>query len=85
LVVNLWKTKGMTTDIGGKNTIQRLSDVGITTEKAYENMSYSFTEIDQAFRGWKLTPPHCKRLMDARIKRIGAARKEKYWSMILIY
>ena len=85
LVVNLWKTKGMTTDIGGKSTVQRLADVGIKTEKAYENMSYSFTEIEQAFRGWKLTPPQCKRLMDARIKRIGAARKDKYWSMILIY
>ncbi|WP_338812616.1 hypothetical protein V9L05_14690 [Bernardetia sp. Wsw4-3y2] len=85
LVVNLWKTKGMTTDIGGKNTVQRLSEVGIKTEKAYENMSYSFTEIEQAFRGWKLTPPQCKRLMDARVKRIGAARKDKYWSMILIY
>ena len=48
-------------------------------------MSYSFTEIEQAFRGWKLTPPQCKRLMDARVKRIGAARKDKYWSMILIY
>ncbi len=85
LVVNLWKTKGMTTDIGGKNTVQRLADVGIKTEKAYENMSYSFTEIEQAFRGWKLSPPQCKRLMDSRIKRIGAARKDKYWSMILIY
>ncbi|PIY11590.1 MAG: hypothetical protein COZ18_03580 [Flexibacter sp. CG_4_10_14_3_um_filter_32_15] len=85
LVVNLWKTKGMTTDIGGKNTVQRLADVGIKTERAYENMSYSFTEIEQAFRGWKLTPPQCKRLMDARVKRIGAARKDKYWSMILIY
>lgn len=85
LVVNLWKTKGMTTDVGGKNTVQRLSDFGIETEKAYENMSYSFTEIDQAFRGWKLSPPQCKRLMDARVKRIGAARKDKYWSMILIY
>ncbi|WP_375559831.1 CAP domain-containing protein [Bernardetia sp. OM2101] len=85
LVVNLWKTKGMTTDVGGKNTVQRLSDFGIKTERAYENMSYSFTEIEQAFRGWKLTPPQCKRLMDARVKRIGAARKDKYWSMILIY
>ncbi|WP_291728509.1 CAP domain-containing protein [Bernardetia sp.] len=85
LVVNLWKSKGMTTDIGGKNTVERLADVGIETERAYENMSYSFTEIEQAFRGWKLTPPQCKRLMDARVKRIGAARKEKYWSMILIY
>lgn len=85
LVVNLWKTKGMTTDVGGKSTVQRLADVGIKTEKAYENMSYSFIEIEQAFRGWKLTPPHCKRLMDARVKRIGAARKDKYWSMILIY
>lgn len=85
LVVNLWKTKGMTTDIGGKNTKQRLAEVGIKTEKAYENMSYSFTEIEQAFRGWKLSPPQCKRLMDAHIKRIGAARKDKYWSMILIY
>ncbi|WP_338762803.1 hypothetical protein WAF17_18350 [Bernardetia sp. ABR2-2B] len=85
LVVNLWKTDGMTTDIGKKSTVQRLSEVGIETERAYENMSYSFTEIEQAFRGWKLTPPQCKRLMDARVKRIGAARKEKYWSMILIY
>ena len=85
LVVNLWKTKGMTTDIGGKSTVQRLAEVGIKTERAYENMSYSFTEVEQAFRGWKLTPPQCKRLMDARVKRIGAARKEKYWSMILIY
>jgi uncharacterized protein YkwD len=85
LVVSLWKTKGMTTDIGGKSTLERLEDVGIKTEKAYENMSYSFTEIEQAFRGWKLTPPHCKRMMDARVKRIGAANKDKYWSMILIY
>ncbi len=85
LVVNLWIKKGMTTDIGGKSTVERLSDVGIKTKKAYENMSYSFTEIEQAFRGWKLTPPQCKRMMDAQIKRIGAARKEKYWSMILIY
>ncbi len=85
LVISLWKTKGMTTDIGGRNTVKRLFDVGIETDKAYENVSYSFTEIEQAFRGWKLTPPHCKRMMDTRVKRIGAARKEKYWSMILIY
>ncbi|AFM05309.1 hypothetical protein Fleli_2964 [Bernardetia litoralis DSM 6794] len=85
LVIALWLKDGMTSDVDGKNTQQRLADVGIETEKAYENMSYSFTEIEQAFRGWKLTPPHCKRMMDARVKRIGAARKEKYWSMILIY
>ncbi|WP_338792479.1 hypothetical protein [Bernardetia sp. MNP-M8] len=85
LVIALWLKEGMTTDIDGKSTQQRLSEAGIKTERAYENMSYSFTEIEQAFRGWKLTPPQCKRLMDAQVKRIGAARKERYWSMVLIY
>lgn len=85
LVLKLAETDGMTSDVGGLSTAARLKNEGIVASKAYENLSYRFEEIEKAFHGWKMTPPQCMRMMDPNVKFVGAARKGKYWSMIMFY
>ncbi|WP_027002813.1 CAP domain-containing protein [Hugenholtzia roseola] len=85
LVLKLAETDGMTSDAGGMSTAARLKNEGISTSKVYENLSYRFEEIEKAFHGWKMTPPQCMRMMDPNVKFVGAARKGKYWSMIMFY
>jgi uncharacterized protein YkwD len=46
-------------------------------------MSFGYDNIQKAFDGWKKSPSQCSRMMNRKVKEIGAARKGKYWDLIL--
>lgn len=83
LILKLWKAKSLTTSSGSKTIIARLGEQGYQTNLAYEVLIFDAESPEDALGRWQRLGAQCMRIRDGRLRVMGAARKGKYWLMVL--
>ena len=57
----------------------RIKSAGYEWSRVGENIGQGYKDVATAVKGWQVSPNHCKQMMSADVKEIGAAKKGKYW------
>lgn len=47
-----------------------------------ENIARGYKTEEQVFKGWLLSEPHCRNMMQATFKEMGAAKVGEYWTQV---
>jgi len=68
----------------------RLATAGVHSAWAVENVSAGYHTLAEAFSGWRQSAPHNRKMLDARVARMGlatayapGAKYKVYWALIL--
>ncbi len=48
-----------------------------------ENIGKGYSNEQAVVKGWINSPPHCKNIMNPRVKDMGVARSGAYWTQVL--
>ncbi len=57
----------------------RIKGAGYEWALCGENVASGFYSVKDVVNGWKSSPGHCRNMMDADFREMGAARKGTYW------
>lgn len=60
----------------------RSFDAGYSWNAIAENIAYVPGDITDVIEGWKTSPNHCKQMMSADYKELGAAHRGDYWVQV---
>lgn len=66
----------------GKGTTDRVTATGYDWKTVGENIASGFYEEEKVFNAWLNSEDHCKNIMAANFKNMGAARSGIYWVMV---
>ena len=68
----------------------RLSAAGLSGGAAVENLSAGYDTLAEAFSGWRQSPAHNARMLDARARRMGLAavyapgsKFKVFWALVM--
>ena len=65
----------------GTSFSNRITAAGYTNWRALgENIAYGYTTEQDVFNGWIKSEGHCKNIMNASFKEMGAAKVGTYWT-----
>ncbi|HEY9002986.1 MAG TPA: CAP domain-containing protein [Mucilaginibacter sp.] len=65
----------------GTSFSDRITAAGYTNWRALgENIAYGYTTEQAVFNGWLQSEGHCKNMMSASFKEMGAAKAGTYWT-----
>jgi len=67
------------TGSNGSSPFDRISDAGYHWSACGENVAYGYASVKDVVAGWKTSPGHCRNMMDAGFRELGAAREGTYW------
>ena len=68
------------TGLDGSDPGQRITAAGYSWESWGENIAEGFTTEQAVMNAWLGSEGHCKNIMDAGFKDIGAGREGNYWT-----
>ena len=68
----------------GKTVGYRVSATGYNWSNVGENIARGQTSEEQVFKDWLASEPHCKNMMYAVLKDMGAARSGTNWTQIFV-
>ncbi|SDG23870.1 Cysteine-rich secretory protein family protein [Pedobacter terrae] len=63
----------------GVTPAERAIEAGYKGDFRAENLARGYLEVDQVINAWKISVSHCKAMMDAKSKEIGAGMTQNYW------
>ncbi|PST81995.1 hypothetical protein C7T94_17570 [Pedobacter yulinensis] len=58
----------------------RVTRIGYIWSAVAENIAYGQRDEQEVFDSWRKSEGHCKNMMNARFREMGAGRAEKYWT-----
>lgn len=64
----------------GKTVVDRYAAVGYKWISLAENIASGQTSEQTVIEAWLASEGHCKNMMSANVKEMGAAREGKYWT-----
>ena len=70
------------TQSNGSTPASRVTQAGYTWSYVAENIAAGPTSIAQVMNGWLNSPGHCKNIMSAQAREMGAARSGAYWTQV---
>jgi len=70
------------TSANGDNVGARVKATGYTWTVVGENIASGQTSETQVFNDWISSEAHCKNIMNAAFKEMGAAKTEYYWVQV---
>lgn len=70
------------TQSNGSSVGTRVTAGGYTWRFVAENIASGQTSTGQVMDSWLKSPNHCKNIMSANAKEIGAARSGNYWTQV---
>lgn len=70
------------TQSNGSTPASRATQAGYTWSFVAENIAAGHSSIAQVMAGWLNSPGHCKNIMSAQAREMGAARSGIYWTQI---
>jgi uncharacterized protein YkwD len=62
---------------------KRITKTGYRWSSIGENISYGYSTVRDAVKGWETSEGHCHNMMSAGFKEMGIAQKGSYWVMDL--
>ncbi|MCE1198967.1 MAG: CAP domain-containing protein [Marinilabiliales bacterium] len=65
----------------GTSPADRTSRSGFVWKRCCENIAQGFDTPEAVMTAWRMSPPHCRNLMDSTIQRIAIARCGSFWVM----
>lgn len=68
------------TGTDGSEAGDRLTRNGYQWQTYGENIALGYPSANTVFQGWKDSAGHCKNMMNANFKEMGAARVGDYWT-----
>jgi uncharacterized protein YkwD len=63
----------------GSSPDERITGAGYHWSKCGENVANGYNSVKEVVEGWKTSPGHCRNMMDAGFRELGAAREGTYW------
>ncbi len=63
----------------GDGFAERIEKAGYNWGRSGENIATGQTSVNEVFMAWRKSPSHCKNMMNAEFKEMGAARSSNYW------
>ena len=63
----------------GSTLSERVSEAGYRWRRVGENIASGYPGITAVLEGWKASAGHCRNMMNAEFKDLGAAREGDYW------
>ncbi|MCU0369897.1 MAG: CAP domain-containing protein [Bacteroidales bacterium] len=57
----------------------RITGAGYSWSMCGENVASGFYSVKDVVNGWRKSPGHCRNMMDADFREMGAARKGTFW------
>jgi uncharacterized protein YkwD len=63
----------------GSGPDERITAEGYIWSICGENVAYGYSSVEDAINGWKKSPGHCRNIMDAEFKELGAAQAGIFW------
>ncbi len=70
------------TGFNGSNAGQRITAAGYLWKTYGENIAKGYTSEQAVVSGWLSSEGHCKNIMGANFKEMGAGREENYWTQV---
>lgn len=67
------------TGSNGSSPDDRILKAGYQWSMCGENVAYGFYSVKEVVNAWKGSPGHCRNMMDAGFREMGAAKKGTYW------
>ncbi|MEQ8704037.1 MAG: CAP domain-containing protein [Phaeodactylibacter sp.] len=67
----------------GSTFSKRASDAGYRWRNIGENIAYNYPDAVTVVQGWQESPAHCKNMMSADFRQMGAAVYGGYWVQVL--
>lgn len=67
----------------GSKVSTRARDAGFDWRNIGENIAYNYPNAAAVAAGWQESPPHCKNMMSAEFRQMGAAVQDGYWVQVL--
>jgi len=71
------------TGLNGSGAGQRITAAGYIWKTYGENIANGYTSEQAVMNGWLGSEGHCKNIMNASFKEMGAGREGNYWTQIL--
>ena len=65
------------------NVSTRARDAGFAWRNIGENIAYNYPDAAAVVAGWQESPPHCRNMMSADFRQMGAAVYGGYWVQVL--
>lgn len=66
----------------GSSFVGRIKATGYTPSTAAENIALGQTTEEQVMTSWLHSEGHCRNIMNAQIKEMGAGRSGNYWTQV---
>jgi len=63
----------------GSSPDERITDAGYRWSMCGENVAYGFNTVKEVVEGWIASPGHCRNMMDAGFRELGAAKAGTCW------
>lgn len=70
------------TGLDGSDPGQRITAAGYTWHSYGENIANGFANEQDVMNGWLNSEGHCKNIMNAGFKDMGAGRSDGYWTQV---
>lgn len=70
------------TGANGSNPGQRITAAGYAWKTYGENIASGYTSEQQVFNAWINSEGHCKNIMGANFKEMGAGRENNIWTQV---
>lgn len=70
------------TGLNGSNAGQRITAAGYSWKAYGENIAKGYTSEQAVVSGWLSSEGHCKNIMGANFKEMGAGREGNYWTQV---
>ncbi|MCI4647784.1 CAP domain-containing protein [Phaeodactylibacter sp.] len=67
----------------GSNVSTRAREAGFAWRNIGENIAYNYPDAAAVVAGWQESTSHCRNMMSADFKQMGAAVQEGYWVQVL--
>lgn len=68
------------TGTDGSSGGDRIQQQGYRWQTYGENIAQGYASVASVFKGWKDSPGHCRNMMNANFKEMGAGVKNRYWT-----
>ena len=70
------------TGLNGSTAGQRITAAGYAWKTYGENIAKGYTNEQAVMNGWLSSEGHCKNIMNANFKEMGAGRQGDYWTQL---
>lgn len=67
----------------GSNVSTRAREAGFAWRNIGENIAYNYPDAAAVVAGWQESTPHCRNMMSADFRQMGAAVQDAYWVQVL--